>query len=311
MSLAAADSIADVFFLSVLAFAVWAFIVSWTFILRRWWQRRPVIAYRPRRPAPWRAVDLVMVAIIFLVLQSCVVFLATKYLGPDAVRTSSMYDTDDLSTQHATLQLMVGGNVWTLLICGFAAIVAAPITEEFLFRVVLQGWFESFEQRHRRWMPCLRRLLPRAFVPIVIASLLFAMMHFRTAGPPVNKHLMVFFMAGNAVAGMTTMALVVALLNWRTGATAADFGWSPGTILRDIRLGLTAFAATIIPLFALQYALNLLMPEYVSADPIALFFFAVVLGTLFYRTHSIVPPIVLHAALNATSFLAVWLAGMN
>ena len=51
-----------------------------------------------------------------------------------------------------------------------AAIVAAPLFEEFLFRVLLQGWFESIEARRR----VLRLGLPgegSAWWPIVLSSI--------------------------------------------------------------------------------------------------------------------------------------------
>ena len=246
------------------------------------------------------------VVLIYLVAQACVLFFAAKYLGADAVHTPAVYDPDKESTLHVTLQLIARADAWVLLLCGFSVIVAAPLAEEFLFRVVLQGWLESLEGRYRRRMPTLRRLLPRAFMPIVLTSFLFAMMHFRVDGPPIDKRFLLFMMAGNSVAGLLTVALAVLVLRWRVGATAADFGWSPRTIPGDVGLGLTAFAAVAVPIYAIQFALILLVPKYVAADPFALFLFALVLGTLFYRTHRIVPAIVLHASLNATSFLLAW-----
>jgi membrane protease YdiL (CAAX protease family) len=50
-----------------------------------------------------------------------------------------------------------------------------------------------------------------------------------------------------------------------------------------------------------------LLPSYVAADPFTLFPFALVLGTLYCRAHRIVPAIVLHAALNTTSLVLLWL----
>jgi membrane protease YdiL (CAAX protease family) len=44
----------------------------------------------------------------------------------------------------------------------------------------------------------------------------------------------------------------------------------------------------------------------VAPDPVALFILALVLGTLYYRTHRIVPSIVTHAAFNATTLLLLW-----
>ncbi|MCD4727607.1 MAG: CPBP family intramembrane metalloprotease [Pirellulales bacterium] len=300
----------DVLLLSTVALAIWAFVAVWAAAFAKWRQRRPVIPYQPRRPVPWGALDLSFVMLIFLAAQACVLFFAAKYLGADAVHAPAAYDPDKESTLHAALQLMAEADAWVLLLCGFSVIVAAPVAEEFLFRVVLQGWLESLEGRHRRRMPALRRLLPRAVMPIALASFLFAMMHFRVDGPPIDKRFLVFMMAGNSAAGLLTVALAVLVLRWRVGATAADFGWSPSTIRGDVRLGLTAFAAVAVPIYAVQFALILLLPKYVAADPIALFLLALVLGTLFYRTHRIVPAIVLHASLNATSFLLAWLGSL-
>ena len=56
-----------------------------------------------------------------------------------------------------------------------SAIVVAPVSEEFLFRVVLQGWLERSMRRWRR----LGRLGSRAvrFLPIVVSAAMFAAMH--------------------------------------------------------------------------------------------------------------------------------------
>jgi hypothetical protein len=67
--------------------------------------------------------------------------------------------------------------------------------------------------------------------------------------------------------------------------------------------GIAAFAAVAAPIYmALWYALNLL-PSYLAPDPFVLFFFTLALGILFYRTHRIMPSLVLHASLNATSLM--------
>jgi len=43
------------------------------------------------------------------------------------------------------------------------------------------------------------------------------------------------------------------------------------------------------------------------ADPLTLFLFSLILGTLYYRTHRILPAIVLHMTLNFTSLTLAWL----
>ena len=105
---------------------------------------------------------------------------------------------------------------------------------------------------------------------------------------------------------------VVLLLRAQRGATAADFGWAPKKLAGDAGLGLLAFVAVAPAVFSMQWLfqelLNHLFPlAKVAADPLPLFYFALVLGTLYYRTHRIVPSIVTHAALNATTLaLLFW-----
>ena len=86
-------------------------------------------------------------------------------------------------------QLIAEGNVWVFLLCVISAAVVAPISEEFLFRVLLQGWLEALEHRWRRQMPTLRRLIPRGTGPILLTSLLFARLHFRVERAAVERRL--------------------------------------------------------------------------------------------------------------------------
>jgi membrane protease YdiL (CAAX protease family) len=57
----------------------------------------------------------------------------------------------------------------------------------------------------------------------------------------------------------------------------------------------------------MQFYIPLLLPDYIAPDPIPLFFFSVALGAIYHRTHRLAPLIVLHAALNGTSLMLVWL----
>jgi membrane protease YdiL (CAAX protease family) len=57
-------------------------------------------------------------------------------------------------------------------LAALSAIVVAPLSEELLFRVVLQGWLEKALRRRRRPWRSAHRVLP-----IMISSALFAFMH--------------------------------------------------------------------------------------------------------------------------------------
>jgi hypothetical protein len=80
-------------------------------------------------------------------------------------------------------------------------------------------------------------------------------------------------------------------------------------------LGLAAFVAVVPLIEWLNYgsqkaADHFFGPDKVAGVPVPLFFFALVLGTLYYRTRRVAPSIIVHAALNAAT-LAVRCWGMG
>jgi hypothetical protein len=110
-------------------------------------------------------------------------------------------------------------------------------------------------------------------------------------------------MTAQLVQSVLTTLCALAVLRFRAGATAVDLGWSPQHFWPDVRLGLIAFAGLAAPLYLLQFGLNYLLPSYLAPDPITIFLFTLVLGTLYHRTHRLVPSVTLHMALNGTSML--------
>ena len=273
-----------------------------------WWcRRRSVVPYQPRRPVPWQAFDVAMVVMFYVAFHAGVVGVLNVVLGSDVMQTSAVGGLGDIRNEHIVAQLMAEADGWTLLLCVVSAALVAPISEEFFFRVLLQGWCEAFERRWRRWIPAWRRFVPRGVGPIVPIALLFAAMHFRIGAPRAYIPLLVFFLGMDAIGRLLTMLFAIGLLRWRVGATAADLGWMPAKTRSDIRLGLKSFAAIAAPLFAMQISLHFLLPEHVAPDPLPLFFLALLLGTLYYRTHRIMPLIALHASLNGASLVLAWL----
>jgi membrane protease YdiL (CAAX protease family) len=224
-------------------------------------------------------------------------------LGPEAAQTTVLQKA---TSEHVVTQLISTGNAWIFVFCAFSAVVAAPISEEFLFRVMFQGWLESVESH---WRPKLKkwlRMAPVGFFPIGVTSFLFALMHYRKESAPVND-LSLYLMLGGSVAYLLTMAFAIFLLRRQVGATSFDLGWSREHVRGDILRGLAAFTAVAAPVYSIQFAAKYFFLHYlhtdVAPDPIPLFFFAISLGVLYFRTHRILPSIVLHVSLNATSLL--------
>jgi membrane protease YdiL (CAAX protease family) len=250
-----------------------------------------------------------MVLIVYVATLAAGGLLAEEVLGPGLTRAPMIQNLDQSSAAHVVARLLEQSSVVVLLICGLSAVVISPVVEEFMFRVLLQGWLEAGQRRLRPAMPTLRRWVPGAVGPIVLSSLLFAGLHFRVEAPMRPVRFVTFMVAVDAVAKLVTLVFAVALIRVRTGATAADFGWVPAKLAADVKLGLTAFAGLAAPIYALQFALMKLLPKYLAPDPFVLLLFAIALGTLYYRTHRIAASVVLHMALNTTSlFMALlWL----
>jgi membrane protease YdiL (CAAX protease family) len=270
--------------------------------------RRPVVPYQRRRRVPWRWPVLLLVLVVSLAFGQGVRSLADAWFGAPNWNVEPSAEAQEMEGAHPLVVLLqVDRRPGVLLLVCLSALVAAPIAEEFYFRLMLQGWLEAEESRLRRRNWLLRGLTPGA-LPVLTTSLLFGSIHFRLGPPPTDPELLVYLFATNLVARVLTFGFAVWLLRSWSGATACDLGFVPDKLLPDVGLGLLTFAAIAAPLYTLQLLLGAAMPQSPFVDPITLTLFALVLGALYCRTHRIVPSIVLHMALNATSVaMALWL----
>ena len=142
-------------------------------------------------------------------------------------------------------------------------------------------------------------------MPVVIVATLFAAIHVREPAPPMDSSLIFARLQLFAVASLWVVALLIFWLKYATGATLADFGVVPEELISDIRLGILAFFAITPAVYAIQSALTRYWPELAVPDPIPLLLLGLVLGTLYCRTHRIVPSIVLHSMFNTIGVLSV------
>lgn len=250
---------------------------------------------------------MVLVLSVYLTPLAAATVLAQRLLPEELTRAPAIQEADDSRTAHAVARLLGEADVRILWVCALSAVVVAPIVEEFFFRVLLQGWLEAGQQRLRPQMPTLGRLVPGAVGPILLTAFLFARMHFRVGAPSLPASFVALMVAMDGAAKLLAMALAVVLLRAGLGATVADLGWVGERLLADVGLGLLAFAAVAAPTYGAMLLLGSLLPGYLAPDPFVLFPFALVLGTLYHRTHRVVPAVVLHMSLNATSLAMAWL----
>lgn len=174
-----------------------------------------------------------------------------------------------LTEQHPFVDLLSNDpRFGYLLPIGVAALLAAPLAEEFFFRLVLQGWLE--------------RLMTRGSRP----------------ADPVGTELEAGF-AGEPEGALEARVLEVArpLPSWPGEPLAAS---PPSPVPQP-----PALRARLVPIFvsALVFALAHVGQ---GAAPVALFFLALGLGYLYQRTHRLLPSVVTHFLINFTAVLQLW-----
>ncbi len=146
------------------------------------------------------------------------------------------------------------------------------------------------------------RVLTRGSIAVGLTSLIFAYLHFRPMGKSVPVEQAATNMAMFAIVSVSAVIVAIWFLRMR-GATWADLGMVPRKLLTDVKLGLLAALAMIPPVLLLFKFCKDVFPENVTPDPVPLFFLALALGILCYRTRRIGPAIVLHAAFNGVNVL--------
>jgi membrane protease YdiL (CAAX protease family) len=279
----------------------------WAWIARCQARGETVIVYEPRRPVPWGAIDVLLVVLFFVVTSGWIASIDTALFHVPREPPPGVVNAAPDASHPLVVLMRYDRSLASLALCLASGVLAAPIAEEILFRLLLQGWLEAAERRWRRRLPALRRVV-RGLAPVLISSLVFALLHFREAMPAVNPRWLMHAFARGMASNSLTVGFALALVYVRVGATAADLGFSRARFWSDVRLGLLAFMAVAVPIYLLQFVLIAVLPGRLAADPITMVFFALALGLLYHRTHRIVPSIVLHMALNATSLVAlVWL----
>ncbi|MGA2258497.1 MAG: CPBP family intramembrane glutamic endopeptidase [Thermoguttaceae bacterium] len=277
----------------------------WAWIYARWQQGKPIIPLARRRPVPWQAQDVLFIFVIGLLLPIMATGAVRAWMGPEVAQQAADQKPE---LAHPAEQLLRTGTPGEKAIAVAMAVIVAPLVEEFFFRVLLQGWLEAIWSRRRRKRPELRSASV-SWLPIVLPAALFALMHLRSGKEPLSKECLSVLFLAQIAADLITLGLVIALLRFAAGATAADLGWKPEKVRSDAKLGLLALLAAIGPVLTLQFVLmglvNWARIDY-APDPIPLFFLALVLGFLYHRTHRLVPSLVLHMAFNATAIVGVF-----
>ena len=158
---------------------------------------------------------------------------------------------------------------WLFLLFTVAAVVFAPICEEIIFRLLLQGWLEKYEDDG-----------VRSYASEQTLEAVTSDDGSQTVAPHEND--------ANADAFAAAIEPTPAY-NDPTIKSSQPVDTPHGWVAIVI-------SAAFFGLAHLGY----------GPEPIPLFFLALVLGYLYNRTHRIVPSMVAHALFNAYSMIALW-----
>ena len=206
--------------------------------------------------------------------------------------------------------------------------IVAPLVEELVFRVTLQGYLERI-----LWFPMTlipeimenpethkREALRRFFFIIFIQAAIFAALHAGAPESPDNPTPLNELLAGTIqqiIAGAIALLLGFALLKvngakgYQVGFNASDeesLTMSAPSFADMIAQFWRGFCLTIY-ISPIILVVNLLaqsiFPESIVA-PIPIFIFALAEGIVYFRTHSYPTVVGMHVALNVGSFAILY-----
>ena len=252
----------------------------------------------PKKTVPWTGLDvLLFFAVWFVALIMCAVFavITERVVAPSPTATVT---TKQAGHGQSIIQLIQEGknSPVTFLVAFFAVVVVAPIIEEFLFRLLLQGWLE--EKLSLFGVPC------ASGAAIVAVSFFFAVLHWEGDGNVnVNVHVLFYLFAAT---NLTSLLIVL-------------FGFVYLKRIRNVHITRCLFGTR--PFFSPQFfshaafcLLAVLCVQGIAITlyywhgpnrniaPFPIFIFSLVLGTLYSRTQNLSYCILLHAYLNVMSF---------
>ena len=233
------------------------------------------------------------------------------------------------STMHPVARLMLRARhskyYWVVVALVFLSVVLiAPLTEEFIFRVLIQGYLEKIfppvlrvksDSRDAERDVLVARLKNALAVSAIQAGL-FALMHVGVPESPDAPTPLVDLFRSTVVSSVSlVLTLVVGLvfIVKLCGATSENLGLQSETP-RDADIGKKAFdklqewtrgVYILVYISPIVFGVNLLLanlvPNFVVA-PAPIFIFSFFEGLVYYRTRSYFTVVGMHMALNFASF---------
>ncbi|MDO4584424.1 MAG: CPBP family glutamic-type intramembrane protease [Planctomycetia bacterium] len=296
------------FFLLLLAWSVMLlFCLSWGWLwFHRLRERRPLLPSQNRlRRVSWKFQDVALILAMFLFFPTLFMEIFAFTQSETTLRElrfpTVTSETETFQTHHPLQEfLQKNPSCWKFVFAFFFAAGIVPLTEEFVFRLVLQGWVEA---RERERFPAQKA----GWRAVFIVAVLFSLLHLRLGTPlyPSEKA-MGFQFSMSALAEMTTVLLGILLLR-STGSSWKMMGFDRTRWKSDLQLGILAFSLVALPTYCLQAFLSWLLAGICSPDAVTLLPISIVFGILYWRTKRLLPSVTVHVLLNAVSIAVAFL----
>ncbi len=239
----------------------------------------------------------------------------------------------DLATQHPFARMLLRAKgkpyFWiAFILFTLSVVIIAPIVEELIFRVVLQGAFEKLtydrqgrdrivvdgEIQEPALLPALSLNLKNFLRVVLPPALIFAILHFSLPEDPNDpeKSATLFKTTVSSVIGnIFVVAIGLAILKRSLGANKQDLGFGSFAekiqerfrqYLGEFARGAILFCFSLPLIYLTQNALKNILPN-VVVDPVPILVFALWEGVVFFKTHSYPTVVGMHVGLNFTSLL--------
>lgn len=241
---------------------------------------------------PWTGFDVLLFLAIWMAPLLASIAIALFASQPQSAEATQYHG-------HPVAQLIVLSKKTPVvfLVVFLAAVVVAPIIEEFMFRMLFQGWLEAkFKQLQ---MPC------ASGIAIVIVAFCFAAIHASNHGA-IDAQTVLTNLVVSSVYSMLVFSAGIICLHRVRNVRIADYLFVSERFVRPRFFSCVGYCLlTIVSIYGLQVALVAMCPG-TNVSPISIFFFALALGILYSRTQNLSDCILFHACLNGISLVFVW-----
>lgn len=242
----------------------------------------------------WKGLDVLLFLAIWFTAQHSVLGIVAGYVAAPLQPPEPAATVDKTDHGHPVLQMLEQGknSPVVILVAFLTVVVATPLIEEFLFRLLFQGWLET--------------QFGASGTAIVVVSFCFAVLHGGNS-KPLAEQMLFYVFAAMTVTNLLIFSLGIIYLERVRNVKMTRCLFGSGRFFSPQFFTYAGcWLLTLIPIIGTAAFLDIICPN-INTDPIPIFLFSLVLGILYRMTRNLAYCILLHACLNLTSLIIAWL----